>query len=80
MDQLSPQPPRTLLAFLDRLRVFRQGSLRAHVNLTPYLYILPSFLFLSAILGVPILYGIGVSFQDYTLASLVSNVNHSLIA
>lgn len=72
MDQLSPQPPRTLLAFQGRLKVFRQGSLRSRVKLTPYLYILPSFLFLSAILGVPILYGIGVSFQDYTLASLVS--------
>jgi len=37
-----------------------------------YLYILPSVLFLLAVLGFPILYSIYMSFQDYTLQTLVS--------
>src|SRR4051812_29680918 len=37
-----------------------------------YLYILPSLLFLMAILGFPILYSIYMSFQKYTLETLVS--------
>ncbi|HEX7621385.1 MAG TPA: sugar ABC transporter permease [Anaerolineales bacterium] len=41
-------------------------------KLTPYLFILPSVLFLSAILGFPILYSIVISFQKYNLATLVS--------
>ena len=41
-------------------------------KLTPYLFILPSLLFLGAILGFPILYSIMISFQKYTLETLVS--------
>jgi multiple sugar transport system permease protein len=37
-----------------------------------YLYILPSLLFLLAVLGFPILYSIYMSFQNYTLETLVS--------
>jgi len=37
-----------------------------------YFYVLPSFIFLLAILGFPILYSIYMSFQDYTLQTLVS--------
>ncbi len=37
-----------------------------------YLYILPSLIFLLAILGFPILYSIYMSFQNYTLETLVS--------
>jgi multiple sugar transport system permease protein len=37
-----------------------------------YLYILPSIVFLLAILGFPILYSIYMSFQHYTLETLVS--------
>lgn len=37
-----------------------------------YLYILPSLIFLLAVLGFPILYSIYMSFQNYTLATLVS--------
>ena len=39
---------------------------------TPYLFILPSVLFLGAILGFPILYSIAISFQKFNLATLVS--------
>ncbi len=41
-------------------------------KLTPYLFILPSVLFLGAILGFPILYSIAISFQKFNLATLVS--------
>src|SRR5579871_5336180 len=37
-----------------------------------YLYILPALVFLLAILGFPILYSIYMSFQDYTLQTMVS--------
>lgn len=37
-----------------------------------YLYILPSLLFLLAVLGFPILYSVYMSFQNYNLATLVS--------
>jgi multiple sugar transport system permease protein len=37
-----------------------------------YLYVLPSLIFLLAILGFPILYSIYMSFQNYTLETLVS--------
>ncbi|MEP7288586.1 MAG: sugar ABC transporter permease [Chloroflexota bacterium] len=37
-----------------------------------YLYILPSLLFLLAVLGFPILYSVYMSFQKYTLETLVS--------
>ena len=41
-------------------------------KLTPYFYILPSGLFLLAVLGFPILYSVFMSFQNYTLQTLVS--------
>jgi multiple sugar transport system permease protein len=41
-------------------------------KLTPYLFILPSVLFLGAILGFPILYSLAISFQKFNLATLVS--------
>ncbi|HEX7556536.1 MAG TPA: sugar ABC transporter permease [Leptolinea sp.] len=53
--------------FLRRRNIF--PSLE---KLIPYLFILPSVLFLGAILGFPILYSIVISFQKYNLATLVS--------
>jgi multiple sugar transport system permease protein len=41
-------------------------------KLTAYFYILPSALFLFIVLGFPILYSIFMSFQKYTLETLVS--------
>ena len=41
-------------------------------KLTPYFYILPATLFLTAIMGYPIVYSIFMSFQKYTLTELVS--------
>jgi multiple sugar transport system permease protein len=41
-------------------------------KLTPYFYILPSGLFLLAVLGFPIIYSVFMSFQKYTLETLVS--------
>ncbi len=41
-------------------------------ELTAYLYILPSGLFLLVLLGFPILYSVFMSFQKYTLETLVS--------
>src|SRR5512136_3064918 len=48
-------------------RAFLSGE-----RLTPYLYILPSVLFLGAVLGFPILFSIAISFQKFTLETLVS--------
>ena len=48
-------------------RVFLSGE-----KLTPYLFILPSVLFLGAVLGFPILFSIIISFQKYTLEALIS--------
>ena len=53
--------------FLRRRKIFPQRE-----KLTPYFFILPSVLFLGAILGFPILYSIVISFQKYNLATLVS--------
>ena len=53
--------------FLHRRNIF--PSLE---KLIPYFFILPSVLFLGAILGFPILYSIVISFQKYNLATLVS--------
>ncbi len=53
--------------FLRRRKIFPP-----HEKLTPYFFILPSVLFLGAILGFPILYSIVISFQKYNLATLVS--------
>lgn len=44
----------------------------AREKLTPYFYIFPAASFLLAVLGFPILYSIVISFQKYTLATLVS--------
>jgi multiple sugar transport system permease protein len=41
-------------------------------KLIPYIYILPSVLFLGVILGFPILFSVIISFQKYDLAALVS--------
>jgi multiple sugar transport system permease protein len=41
-------------------------------KIAPYLFILPSVLFLGAILGFPILYSIVISFQKYNLETLIS--------
>src|SRR5689334_13512581 len=41
-------------------------------KITAYFYILPSFLFLLVLLGFPILYSVFMSFQKYTLETLVS--------
>jgi multiple sugar transport system permease protein len=41
-------------------------------KLTPYYYIFPATLFLTAIMGYPIVYSIFMSFQKYTLTELVS--------
>jgi multiple sugar transport system permease protein len=48
-------------------KVFLSGE-----KLTPYFFILPSVLFLGAILGFPILFSIIISFQKYTLEALIS--------
>jgi multiple sugar transport system permease protein len=44
----------------------------AREKLTPYFYMFPAASFLLAVLGFPILYSIVISFQKYTLATLVS--------
>ena len=41
-------------------------------KLTPYIYIFPSALFLGAIMGFPIIFSVIMSFQKYTLETLVS--------
>jgi len=41
-------------------------------KIAPYLFILPSALFLGAILGFPILYSVVISFQKYNLETLIS--------
>ena len=51
---------------------YRTKKSFSHEKLTPYFFILPSVLFLGAILGFPILYSIVISFQKYNLATLVS--------
>jgi multiple sugar transport system permease protein len=53
--------------FLRRRKIFPSRE-----KLTPYFFILPSVLFLGAILGLPILYSILISFQKYNLETLVS--------
>jgi ABC-type sugar transport system permease subunit len=39
---------------------------------TPYIYILPAGLFLTIIMGYPIIFAIFMSFQKFNLATLVS--------
>ena len=41
-------------------------------KLAPYIYIMPAGLFLAVIMGYPILFTVLMSFQQYTLAELVS--------
>lgn len=41
-------------------------------KMTPYLYIFPAVIFLAAIMGYPIIYAIYMSFQKFTLETLVS--------
>jgi multiple sugar transport system permease protein len=52
--------------------VYRTKKSFSRDKLTPYFYLLPSFLFLCAILGFPILFIIMISFQKYDLETLVS--------
>jgi multiple sugar transport system permease protein len=52
---------------LRNRKVFLSGE-----KLTPYFFILPSVLFLGAILGFPILFSVVISFQKYTLQALIS--------
>jgi multiple sugar transport system permease protein len=49
----------------------KRSSARAN-PVTPYLYLLPSGIFLLAIMGYPILYSLFMSFQKFNLATLVS--------
>ena len=53
--------------FLRKTKVF--PSLE---KLTPYFFILPAGLFLLAIMGYPIIFSIFMSFQKFTLETLVS--------
>ena len=53
--------------FLRRTKISPSGE-----KLAPYLFILPSVLFLGAILGFPILFSIMISFQKYNLETLIS--------
>ena len=53
--------------FLRRTKISPSGE-----KLAPYLFILPSALFLGAILGFPILFSIMISFQKYNLETLIS--------
>lgn len=41
-------------------------------KLTPYMYIFPSALFLSMIMGFPIIFSVVMSFQKYTMETLIS--------
>jgi multiple sugar transport system permease protein len=50
----------------------KSKSLSFNKRFTPYLYVLPSGLFLFAVLGFPIIYSVFMSFQKYTLETLVS--------
>ncbi len=53
--------------FLSQSKLFPSRE-----QLVPYLFILPSMLFLGAILGFPILYSVVISFQKYNLETLIS--------
>lgn len=50
----------------------KSKSFAFNKKFVPYLYVLPSGLFLFAVLGFPILYSVFMSFQKYTLETLVS--------
>jgi multiple sugar transport system permease protein len=50
----------------------KRGQFSFSEKSTPYFYILPAGLFLGAILGFPILYSFVISFQKYTLETLIS--------
>ena len=56
----------------DKNSLRRRNIYPSIEKLTPYFFILPSVLFLGAILGFPILFSIAISFQKYNLATLVS--------
>ena len=58
---------KTASVSLDKPKSFSFGK-----KLTPYFYVLPSGLFLFIVLGFPILYSVFMSFQSYTLQTLVS--------
>ena len=52
--------------------VRKRGKFSFGEKLAPYFYIAPAALFLGAILGFPILYSFVISFQKYTLQTLIS--------
>jgi multiple sugar transport system permease protein len=59
-------------SLLAKKLLYRTKKSLSRDKLTPYFFILPSVLFLGAILGFPILYSIMISFQKYNLETLVS--------
>jgi multiple sugar transport system permease protein len=77
MDTLSTPSRGTRVTFQQSLHDLRKRrAFAAGEKLTPYFYILPAFLFLSAILGFPILFSLGISFQNFTLETLISKQTH----
>lgn len=51
----------------------RRPSFSSIVNrLTPYIYIFPAGLFLGAVMGFPIIFSFFMSFQKYTLQTMIS--------
>jgi multiple sugar transport system permease protein len=52
---------------LRKSKVFSQNE-----KIVPYIYIFPTALFLGAVMGFPILFSVVMSFQKYTLETLVS--------
>jgi multiple sugar transport system permease protein len=55
----------TILRFVRRVRLFVGDRIG-------YVYLAPALIFLSAVMGFPILFSIYISFQDYTLEALIS--------
>jgi multiple sugar transport system permease protein len=53
------------MPFVRRVRLFFR-------NRIGYVYLAPSLIFLSAIMGFPILFSVYISFQNYTLETLIS--------
>jgi multiple sugar transport system permease protein len=61
------------MSFLSSRNLIRRTKIfPSFEKLTPYLFIFPAGLFLMAIMGYPILFAIFMSFQEFTLETLVS--------
>jgi multiple sugar transport system permease protein len=58
------------LSAKNSLRISKKSLSRE--KLTPYFFLLPAGLFLMAIMGYPIIFSVFMSFQKFTLATLVS--------